>query len=108
MLPRVGIEPWQPLILRQHYPFYTKLTFACKTEILGSLYNHALFKYQVVHEQMFKDLLSSTYQISVERIVLDLGSEAAWVLFPLRVTFCHWIFLFSCSKDENANIGIFV
>ena len=44
------------------------LTFACKTETLGSLYNHALlillksskFKYQVVHEQIFKDLLSST------------------------------------------------
>ena len=24
--------------------------------------------------------------------MLDLGSEAAWVLIPLRVTFCHWIF----------------
>ena len=83
MLPRVGIETRQPLI--QHYPFYTNLTFACKTETLGSLYSHALliclnsskFNYQVVHEQMFKDLLSSTCQISVERIVLDLGSEAA-------------------------------
>ena len=26
----------------QHYPICTKLTFACKTETLGSLYNHAL------------------------------------------------------------------
>ena len=26
----------------QHYPFWTKLTFACKAEILGSLYSHAL------------------------------------------------------------------
>ena len=33
-------------------------------------------KYQVVHEQKFKDLLSSTFQVSVERIVLDLESEA--------------------------------
>ena len=33
-------------------------------------------KYQVVHEQKFKDLLSSTDQVSVERIVLDLESEA--------------------------------
>ena len=24
--------------------------------------------------------------------MLDLGSEAAWVLIPLRVTFCQWIF----------------
>ena len=29
----------------------------------------------MVHEQKFKDLLSSTCQISVERIVLDLESE---------------------------------
>ena len=27
----------------EHYPFYTNLTFACKTETLGSLYSHALF-----------------------------------------------------------------
>ena len=26
----------------QHSPFWTKLTFACKTETLGSLYSHAL------------------------------------------------------------------
>ena len=46
----------------------TDLTFACKTETLGSSYSHALLiplkssksKYQVVHEQKFKDLLSST------------------------------------------------
>ena len=57
--------------------------FACKTESLGSLYSHALLvllksaksKYQVLHEQKFKDLLSSTCQVSVERIVLDLESE---------------------------------
>ena len=92
MLPPVGIEP------RQHYPFYTNLTFAYKTETLGSLYSHAVLillnltfayktetlgslynhavlillkssksKHQVVHEQKFKDLLSSTCQDSVER-----------------------------------------
>ena len=26
----------------------------------------------------------------------------ARVLSPLGVTFCHWILLFSCSKDQNA------
>ena len=59
------------------------LTFACKTETLGSLYSHALLiltrssksKHQVVHEQKFKDLLSSTCQVSVERNMLDLESE---------------------------------
>ena len=37
----------------QHYPLYTNLKFACKTETLGSLYIHALLipvkssKYQI-------------------------------------------------------------
>ena len=43
----------------------------------------------MVHEQKFKYL---TCKVSVERIVLDLESEVAWVLFPLGVTFCHWDF----------------
>ena len=51
---------------------------------LGFLYSHTLLillkssksKYQVVDEQKFKDLLSSTCQVSVEKIVLDLESEA--------------------------------
>ena len=68
----------------RHYPLYTNLTFSCKTETLVPLYSHALLiplkssksKYQVVHEQKFKDLLSSTCQVSVERIVLDMESEA--------------------------------
>ena len=45
MLPLVGIEPG-PLINLwfqvQLSPFYTNLTFACKTDTLGSLYSHAL------------------------------------------------------------------
>ena len=49
----------------------------------GEKYNHTLLiptkssksKYQVVHEHKFKDLLSSTCQVSAERIVLDLESE---------------------------------
>ena len=32
----------------------------------------------MVHEQKFKDLLSSTYQVSVERSMLDLESEVQW------------------------------
>ena len=66
----------------QHYLFYTHLTCACKIEILGSLYSHALliltkskFTNQVLYKQKFKDLLSSTCQVSVERLVLDLESE---------------------------------
>ena len=77
MLPPVGIEP---------YPFYTTLTFTCKTETFGSLYSNALLillkpsksKHQVVHEQKFKDLQSSTCQVSVERIVLDLNQRLPW------------------------------
>ena len=79
MLPSVGIEPG-PLI---NSDSKSNLTFACKTETLGSLYNHALLillkslksKYQVVKEQKFKDLLSSTCPVSVESMVLNLESE---------------------------------
>ena len=45
MLPPVRIEPIPLMNLWfqvQHYPFYTNLSFACKTETLGSLYSHAL------------------------------------------------------------------
>ena len=52
-------------------------------------------KFYVVHEQKFKDLLSSKCQVSVERIVLDLESEGL-VLFPLGVTFF--------SKFYNPNL----
>ena len=86
MLPPVNIEP-RPLINLwfqvQHSPFWTNLAFACKTKTLGSLYSHALLiltkssksKNQVVHEQKFKALLSSTRWISSEKRVLDLESE---------------------------------
>ena len=39
------------------------------------LYCFSKSKNQVVHEQKIKDLLSSTCQVSPERIVSDLGSE---------------------------------
>ena len=81
--------------------FWTKLTFACKTKTLGSLYSHNLliltvqkFKNQVVHGQKFKDLLSSTCQVSVERRVLDLESEVMRGLgsIPTGDSIFHWIF----------------
>ena len=89
----------------------TILTFACKTETLGSLYSHTLLiplqssKYQVVYEQKFKDLLSSTRQVSVERIMLDLESE---VMRGLGSTGGNILSLdfFSRSKASDANIGI--
>ena len=65
-------------------------------------------KNQVVHEQKFKDLLSSAWQVSVERIVLDLESGAMRGLgsIPTRGNIFHWIFfLFSCSNASYANIG---
>ena len=92
MLLPVGLEP-RPLIVSDSTSntilstLVVNLTFAYKTETLGSLYSHPVLillksfksKYQVVHEQKFKDLLISTCQVSVdsvERIVLDLESEA--------------------------------
>ena len=62
-------------------------------------------KNQVVHEEKFKDLLSSTYQVSPERIVFDLELE-------VQVFNTHWgnilllEFLFSCCKASDTNIGI--
>ena len=82
----MSIEPLDLWSQVQHAPLYTNLAFACKTETLRSLYSHALLiltkssksKHQVVHEQKFKDLLSGTCQVSVERSMLDLGSEVQW------------------------------
>ena len=82
----VSIEPLDLWFQVQHAPLYTNLASACKTETLGSLYSHALLiltkssksKHQVVHKQKFKDLLSSTCQVSVERSMLDLESEVQW------------------------------
>ena len=69
------------------------------------LYWSSKSKHRVVHEQKFKDLLSSTCQVSVERSMLDLESEVQW--FKLTgVTFCNWNFLFSHSKASDAYIGI--
>ena len=67
----VSIEPLDFWFQVQHAPFYTNLTFACKTETLSSLYSHVLLiitessksNHHVVHEQKFKDLLSSTCQV---------------------------------------------
>ena len=75
----MSIEPLDRWMQVQHASLYTNLVFACKTETLCSLQSHALLiplkssksKQQEVHEQKFKDL-SSTCQVSVERIMLDL------------------------------------
>ena len=73
--PPVRIEP-KPLINLwfqvQQSALWANWTFDCKTETLGSLYNHALliptksfkFKNQVKHKQKFKYPLNSTCQIS--------------------------------------------
>ena len=83
-------------MLAAHSPEYSVPLTAAVT------YSHALLillkssksKHQVVHEQKIKDLLSSTCQVSVERMVLDLESEVMRDLgsIPTGVTFCHWIF----------------
>ena len=83
----VSIEPLDLWFQVQHAPLYTNLAFACKTGTLSSLYSHVLLiltkssksKHQVVHEQKFKDLLSSNCQVSVERSMLDLESEVQWL-----------------------------
>ena len=65
-------------------------------------------KNQVVHEQKFKDLLSSTCQVSPERRVLDLGSEVMRgpSSIPTGGNIFQRMFLFSRGKSSDANIGI--
>ena len=110
----VSIEPLDLWFQVQHAPLYTNLALACKTQTLSSLYSHALLiltkssksKHQVVHEQKFKDLLSSTCQVSVERSMLDLRSEVQWFNTHLGNILLLEFFVFSHSKASDANIGI--
>ena len=106
----------------QHAPPTLDWALACKTETLGIHYIVMLYwsltvnisspKIQVVHEQKFKDLLSSTCLSSSERSMLELQSRGlgsiptrGGVIFCLihfvtqiytilpdtdRITLCHW------------------
>ena len=64
----------------------------------------------MVHEQKFKDLLSSTCLTSSERRMLDLESEV--MRGPVSIltggNILSLEFLFSRSKASDANIDIFV
>ena len=87
MLSTVGIEP-RPLIasdsksntimstLTLHSLVRLRLWDPYIVMLYWFLLNPSKSKYQVVHEQKFKDLLSNTWQVSVERLVLNLESEA--------------------------------
>ena len=63
----------------------------------------------MVHKQKFKDLLSSTCQVSVERRVLNLESEAmrdlGSILTRGNILSLHFI---SRSKVSDANVYIIV
>ena len=65
-------------------------------------------KNQVVHEQKFKDLLSSTCQVSPKRIVFDLESEVMTGpgSIPTGGKILLLYLLFSCCKASDANTGI--
>ena len=59
----------------------------------------------MVHEQKFKDLLSSTCQVSVERIVLELEAMRGPGSIPTGDNILSLDFS-SRSKASDANIGI--
>ena len=99
----------------QHYPFWTKLTFACKTETLGSLHSHTLLiltessesNNQVVHEQKFKDLLNSTCQVSPERLLLDFESEVMrknWINPNGHLLLLEWETLMPMFHERKWNL----
>ena len=61
----------------------------------------------MVHEQKFKELLSSTCQVSIERIVLDLESEVMRGpgSIPTGGNIFHWIF-FHIVKPPMAILAL--
>ena len=70
------------------------------------LYCFSKSKNQVVHEQKFKDLLSSTCQVSPERIVSDLGSEILGGLVSIQTEgniFHCFFFVFYVVKPIVVN-----
>ena len=62
----------------------------------------------MVHEQKFKDLLSNTCQVSVERIVLDLESEGPGSIPTggniLSLDFFHVVNASDATIDIMANV----
>ena len=78
------------------------LYFSCLyIQALLILTNSSTSKNQVVHEQKFKDPLSSAFQISSERRVLDLESDVPSPILTGRgVTFGF------CIVKTDAKIGI--
>ena len=101
MLPPVGIEPRALRFQVQHAPSWATEAIACKAKTLSSLYSHALLiltessksKNEVVHEQKFKDLPSSKCPVRVAGACWTWNLRAR-ALFPLGVTFYHWIFFY--------------
>ena len=59
-----------------------------------------------MHEQKFKDPLSSTCQVSSERGVLDLESDVLGSILNGGNILSLYFFLFLHSKAFDANIGI--
>ena len=63
----------------------------------------------MVHEQKFKDLLSSICQVNPKRILLDLESEVMRGLGSIPIggnILLLDLFLFSRCKTSDANIGL--
>ena len=59
-----------------------------------------------MHEQKFKDHLRRTYQVIVERSMLDLESEVQWFNTHWGSILLCGFFLFSRGKVSDDNIGI--
>ena len=114
MLPPVRIEPGTSHSKSNTLLFCAYLAFACKTGTLGFLYSHALLiltkssksNNQVVYEQGFKDPLSSTCQVSLERRVLDLELEVPGSILTGVNILSLELFLFSHSKATDASTCI--
>ena len=105
----VSIEPLDISLQVQHPPF---LVFACKTETLGSLYSHVLFKLNYSSPKI-KWCINRSLKISYAAHAKLVQKGGCWTCNEMSsgsiltgVTFCYWNFLFSQSKASDASIGI--
>ena len=119
MLPPVGIET-RPLINLwfqvKHSPFWTNLSFVCKTETLGSLYSHALLiptKYPSPEIKWCINRSLKIFQAANDKLVQK-GECWTWnqrlirgpgsILTGSNILLLE--FLFSRSKASDDNIAI--
>ena len=88
MLPSVRIEPrlfmnlWFQI---QHYPFWAKWAFACKTETLPSLYSHALLEFFLFSDSKASDTNIGIIAHFVHRSPAPLNKYLKYLFYNFKI-----------------------